>query len=106
VQPAAVENKNIKMEEVGKRELPGRHSLPIIVSHKPINLVTPALSLGRAFSHLRHQRFVAEIGMQYLFHIAVYLISEIEVSGSEGGEGLGNAGQASLCGESSQKFSS
>lgn len=74
VQPAAMENKNVKIEEIGKRKLPGRHGMPIIISHKPINLVTPALSLDRAFFHLSHQH------LKYLFHITTYFIAEIGVT--------------------------
>lgn len=80
VQPAAMENKTVKMEEIGKRKLPGRHGLPIIVSHKPINLVTPALSLGRAFFHLSRQHFISEIGILSLFQITIVFISEIGVT--------------------------
>lgn len=79
VQPAAMENKNVKMEEIRKRKLPGRHGLSILVSHKPIDLVTPALSSGRAFFHLSHQHFISEI-WNYLFHITIYFISEIGVT--------------------------
>ena len=71
VQPAATGNKNVKMEEIGKRKLPGRHGLPSFVS------CDHCAVFGQGVFPPESPAFHIWNRMKYLFHIAIYFISEI-----------------------------